>query len=64
MRVVERRDPGPVGRDYIEMLSESDRVHQVNSMGTLAARNAWGEIMAEYSDGSFTPVTCGHGGSM
>lgn len=64
VRYVEERMPGKTGRDYIELISSEDAKYQINSRGTLASENAYGEIMAEYDDGSKVPVICGHGGSM
>ena len=51
-------------RDYIEKLSSEDAKYQINSKGTLATENAYGEIMAQYDDGNEFPVICMHGGSM
>jgi hypothetical protein len=60
-RIIEKRLPE---RDYIEQLSASDFEYQINSKGTLAGNNAYGEITAVSDDGTEMPVICGHGGSM
>ena len=52
-------------RDYICALSYEDKKHGVNSMGTLSARNAYGELFwADENSPEGIPVICGHGGSM
>lgn len=63
--IKEQKLQGEWGRDYIIALSHEDKVHGVNSMGHLAERNAFGEIVdvCEHS-GRIYPVICGHGGSM
>ena len=62
---IRTRISGPCGRDDIEKASASDLKHGINSMGTLAARNAYGLIGSYCSNCERTlPVICGHGGSM
>ena len=51
-------------RAYIENISAEDKTHNINSLGTLAKKNAYGELVAEYDDGTEGHVICGHGGSM
>lgn len=63
-RIIEKRLEGEFGREYIEKRSEEDRKHGINSMGTLARDNAFGEIVSVEDDGRELPVICGHGGSM
>ena len=61
---VEKRIEGDYGRSYIEKMSEEDRRHKINSMGTLALKNAYGELVFVEEDGTELLVICGHGGSM
>lgn len=45
--------------------SEHDRINCINSRGTLANDNAYGEIVSRCKDcGKTTPIICMHGGSM
>ena len=63
--IKEERLKGENGRDYIERLSENDKKYQINSKGTLAQNNAFGEIISYCPDCELKiPVICGHGGSM
>ena len=62
---IEERLGGEDGRDYIEKVSANDAKHKINSCGSLAKENAYGEIVWSCPDcGLKTPVICGHGGSM
>ncbi len=63
--IIEKRLEGKMGRNYIERISKEDRKHGINSMGNLALRNAYGEILhRDEKTGKECPVICGHGGSM
>lgn len=62
--IIEKRLSGEYGRDYIERCSAEDLKYQINTMGSLARDNAYGEILSVEDDGREIPVICGHGGSM
>lgn len=62
---IKHRLEGEAGRDYIESLSNEDKLYGINSMGTLAQKNAYGEICCKCLDcNKIYPVICMHGGSM
>ncbi len=61
-KVIEKNHPY---RQEILDISESDRKHQINSMGKLSEQNAYGEIVSQCQDcGKELPIICMHGGSM
>lgn len=63
--IIEKRLEGKWGRAYIERRSESDRKHGLNTLGSLAEDNAFGEIVdVDKETGKICAVICGHGGSM
>ncbi len=51
-KYVEKRAPGPYGRDHLESYSDFD------------PKNAWGTLMHVGEDGRELDVVCLHGGSM
>ena len=65
MKIIEKRFDDPViGRSAIERISQEDLRFQINSKGSLAQENAYGEIMSVEEGKPAVPVICGHGGSM
>ncbi len=63
--IKEQKMQGKYGRNYIVALSHEDNVHGINSMGQLAERNAFGEVVdVNEKTGEILPIICGHGGSM